>query len=865
MEKKGEAGKMNGHDDENLTDLIFYWSLQDVVNQDFFRDKVSRIPDRFLGLRSYLDSFRAPLLEEIREDMRSSLEAQTNCCRPVQIRPLFPMPKGATTHKAPTPPYRVSIRGASPPCTSDIVLLSTAMPLRPSDLAGGNGGASYCLAHVQSVHRDGTNFLIRASQRVDDYVNSYAFVVTLLSSIPYQRIWRCLRHQANSSVKRDDSVLKAIAGEAEDSSMQLSTSLTGATDVDVPRSVSGRLSVFGLNESQTGAILSCVSAVQRAGAGGGGGASSKVSLIWGPPDTGKTRTISVLMLSAMKLKWRVLACAPTNTAVCQVASSLLALRRQHPDPDACTGHGNLLLFGNRQRMPIDDDLNNIFLDTRLKLLTECFSPETGWRRRLISLELFLCDEIAMIKQKDGTEPVVPKYYSFPTSEFHRIFEKLSKCLKTIMSHVSIHRTLEKNYSNIALLSKLLDDFSKLPGVQKQFSTSSTQLKQQWQGLMTGYHSEQTIGTMREKMPAILDLTRTLLQDLQLPLTEEFSEVKEFCIESASVIFCTVSGSAKLEGEKMDLLLIDEAAQLKECESLVPLQVSGLKHAVLIGDERQLPAMVQSKVSDKALLGRSLFERLGLLGHKKHLLNMQYRMHPSISIFPNLSFYDRQILNGPNVLETKHQRSYLPGAMFGPYSFINIEGGEDRGRSKMNMSEVAAILQILRSLKKACVSAGEVVSVGVICPYTAQGKAIQGKIGDVKAMRPLVLHINSVDGFQGSEEDVIILSTVRSNGTGSVGFLSNRHRANVALTRARHCFWILGNVATLSGSGSIWGELVRDAAERRCFFDWDDGEGVSPAVSRGARLIGPGRGEVASALGMHLAGDISEALGSLRLA
>src|SRR3954466_1389528 len=122
--------------------------------------------------------------------------------------------------------------------------------------------------------------------------------------------------------------------------MRQSTSLTGGTDVS-----GGRLSVFGLNESQTGAILSCVSAVQR----GGGGTSSKVSLIWGPPGTGKTRTIGVLMLSAMKLKWRVLTCAPTNTAVCQVASSLLALRRQHPDPDACAGHGDLLLFGNRQR------------------------------------------------------------------------------------------------------------------------------------------------------------------------------------------------------------------------------------------------------------------------------------------------------------------------------------------------------------------------------------------------------------------------------------------------------------------------------------------------------------------------------------
>jgi senataxin len=106
-----------------------------------------------------------------------------------------------------------------------------------------------------------------------------------------------------------------------------------------------------------------------------------------------------------------------------------------------------------------------------------------------------------------------------------------------------------------------------------------------------------------------------------------------------------------------------------------------------------------QISDNALLGRSLFERLSLLGHKKHLLNMQYRMHPSISIFPNFSFYDKQILDGPNVTQAGHEREYLPGTMFGPYSFINIDGREDRGRSKRNMAEVAAILEILRSLKQ----------------------------------------------------------------------------------------------------------------------------------------------------------------------
>ena len=77
-----------------------------------------------------------------------------------------------------------------------------------------------------------------------------------------------------------------------------------------------------------------------------------------------------------------------------------------------------------------------------------------------------------------------------------------------------------------------------------------------------------------------------------------------------------------------------------------------------------------------------------------------------------------------------------------------------------------------------------VSVGIICPYAAQVEAIQRAIGNLNAMHPLALRVNSVDGFQGSEEDIIILSTVRSNGKASIGFLSDPRRANVALTRAR---------------------------------------------------------------------------------
>jgi senataxin len=108
----------------------------------------------------------------------------------------------------------------------------------------------------------------------------------------------------------------------------------------------------------------------------------------------------------------------------------------------------------------------------------------------------------------------------------------------------------------------------------------------------------------------------------------------------------------------------------------------------------------SKVASEVGFGRSLFARLSTLGHPNHFLNIQYRMHPAISCFPNSCFYLNQILDAPNVIAKNYRKQYLPGPMFGPYSFINIIGGteefDDAGRSRKNMVEVAVVMKIIRN-------------------------------------------------------------------------------------------------------------------------------------------------------------------------
>lgn len=241
----------------------------------------------------------------------------------------------------------------------------------------------------------------------------------------------------------------------------------------------------------------------------------------------------------------------------------------------------------------------------------------------------------------------------------------------------------------------------------------------------------TASTLQKIRVNCLEVLYRLQEGLHLPNLCSSKDIREFCLKNALLLFSTASSSSKLyyveNMRALDVLVIDEAAQLKECETLIPLQLSGIRHIILIGDECQLPALVKSKVlissfiyiyifeclcfqltefhcsqvSENALFGRSLFERLVSLGYEKQLLNVQYRMHPSISRFPNANFYDNQISDGPNVIDKKHTRCFLPGPMFAPYAFINVEFGEEASNkseySKKNLVEAAVISEIISRL------------------------------------------------------------------------------------------------------------------------------------------------------------------------
>ncbi len=289
-----------------------------------------------------------------------------------------------------------------------------------------------------------------------------------------------------------------------------------------------------------------------------------------------------------------------------------------------------------------------------------------------------------------------------------------------------------------------------------------------------------------------------------------NQIRDDILDKTQIVCCTCIGSGNeiLDGRRFSQVLIDEATQATEPASLVPL-IRGARQIVLVGDHKQLPPTVLSFRAEEKGLKRSLFERLVDLGIEPFLLTKQYRMHPSISKFPNKQFYSSKLIDGVNASSRPAPAGLLWPDWDNPVAFIPVEGGElvsPDGTSRENPVEVSWVLKITEDL----LEAGELTKkdIGIITPYAGQVRAIRNsmdeKLDDVE--------VRTVDGYQGREKEVIIFSCVRSNPEGNVGFLAEPRRLNVALTRAKRGLIVIGDPATLRSDKNwqAWLEYIRNS-------------------------------------------------------
>jgi predicted DNA helicase len=257
----------------------------------------------------------------------------------------------------------------------------------------------------------------------------------------------------------------------------------------------------------------------------------------------------------------------------------------------------------------------------------------------------------------------------------------------------------------------------------------------------------------------------------------------------------------LQGIKFKTVLIDEASQALEAECWNAILKAD--KVILAGDPMQLPPTVKSEEAKQLGMSITLLDRMrGVLAHVS-LLTIQYRMNDKILGFPNQQFYDNQLQSALNVAQ-----HILPEDA-SPLSFIDTAGcGFEEvfhpdSRSLSNPGECQILLDHLT--KHMGLYSG--VSIGIISPYAEQVRWIKQRLAEQKQLALLDIEVNTIDGFQGQEKEVIYISFVRSNDKAEIGFLKDQRRLNVAMTRAQKKLVMVGDSATIS-SHSVFGDLIQ---------------------------------------------------------
>ncbi|KAF8670228.1 hypothetical protein HU200_050759 [Digitaria exilis] len=477
-----------------------------------------------------------------------------------------------------------------------------------------------------------------------------------------------------------------------------------------------QLPSVNLNQSQVDAIQSIIAAVQC-------GHLNLTKLIWGPPGTGKTKTVSAILWALARVKCRTLTCAPTNVVVVGVCTRFLQnlkdFNKQIDKNGLPHSLGDILLLGNKYKMDITEELQEVFLDYRADELVECFSSLSGWRFVIASMISFFEDcgsRYDMLLEDDGSCDSLC-FLDFLRKQFDVAAKAVTKCMISLWTHLPGNCFSCDVVSNITMLLGLLEKIGALlcdgdlsdDGVKRAFGFLRSD---------KSVYAEQ-IPFIEKELDAARSLCLKLLKDLQssfnLPIGKDRNWVQNYCMRNATLIFCTASSSYRLHNAEiapLDVLIVDEAAQ---------------------------SPLIERKCYSKEL-----------------------------------------VENDP-----------------------------------CGKQVILFVLFFHAAWKKT----GQQISIGVISPYSSQVSTIKDKLGKkYDTCDGFHVRVKSVDGFQGEEDDIIILSTVRSNGRGVVGFLADNQRTNVAITRARHCLWILGNADTLYKSGTVWKDLVADAQRRKCIFN-----------------------------------------------
>ncbi|XP_077163124.1 putative helicase senataxin isoform X2 [Paroedura picta] len=487
----------------------------------------------------------------------------------------------------------------------------------------------------------------------------------------------------------------------------------------------------------------------------------QICLIHGPPGTGKSKTIIGLL-------HRILAERPGKE---NPAHSLNAKIKQ-----------NRVLVCAPSNAAVDDLMKKIILFFKEK----CQVKENP---------LGNCGDISLVRlgQERSISKVVRKF-SLNDQIKHRMNKGKVGCDQ------DLHKRKEE-------LDQRLDVLSRQRAVERRTQEKRQQLDEEICRL----------SKEREQLARQLKEVRGQSQELKTKIILE-----------SHIICCTLSTSGGMLLESafrrqtyspLSCVIVDEAGQACEVESLIPL-IHGCRKLVLVGDPKQLPPTVISVKAqdyryDQSLMGR-LCQNLEEQVQQRQIealpvlqLTMQYRMHPDICLFPSNYIYGRTLKTDRQTEETRCSSKWP----FQSYLLFDVRDGQEQRESDSfaNPQEVKLVIELMKLMKQKNKQIG-FHQIGIITPYNAQKRRILKELdktfGDNRAVA-----VDTVDGFQGREKECIIVTCVRANSTqGSIGFLKSLQRLNVTITRAKYSLFILGQLKTLMENRD-WNELIQDAQRR----------------------------------------------------
>jgi len=283
------------------------------------------------------------------------------------------------------------------------------------------------------------------------------------------------------------------------------------------------------------------------------------------------------------------------------------------------------------------------------------------------------------------------------------------------------------------------------------------------------------------------------RDLKKWAKELENKLLDSILSKSQVVCTTLISAANREIEKLhfDTVIIDEASQALEAECWNAMMKA--TRVILAGDHYQLPPTVMSTKAKESGFDQTLLDRMsGVIAHST-VLKTQYRMHDKILSFSNEQFYDSNLESD----DTVASRTLEAGDQV--ISFIDTSGAgfeeaiHQETLSKWNEGEYFILREHFLQHKEKYLDR----SIGIISPYSAQVRYLTEQVKEEEQFRGFDIEINSIDGFQGQEKDIIYISLVRSNDMGDIGFLADYRRLNVALTRAKMKLIIIGDSSTIS--------------------------------------------------------------------